>query len=710
MNDTTAIFRKGRLRVSDLALNAISQGVLVTGADRRIRQVNDAFVAISGYCRAEVVGRTCRFLQGPLTDPQTIDRLRQALAMGEEFSDEILNYRKDGRPYWNDLTVSPVRSDDGTLTHFIGVTRDITARKQVEAQLVQTTERLALATTASGIGIWDYDVVHNTLTWDSQMFTLYGVSAAQFGGAYQSWQAGVHPDDIVRADREFQAALHGDQAFDTEFRVCWPDGTIRHLRARALVQRDAGGTALRMIGTNWDITAQKQAEATLARAKEEAEQLSRELETQTAQANDLAARAEMATQSKSAFLANMSHEIRTPMNGFIGMTELLIGTRLDPEQMDYARTAQRSAQSLLTIINDILDFSRLEAGRLAVEAIPFAVRELVFDVADLFRRQVAERTLEMLVRIAAEVPRHVLGDPGRIRQILTNLVGNAVKFTTAGHVLIEVSWVGGALAIAVIDSGIGIPQHSLGTLFNAFTQVDVSTARTFGGTGLGLVISRRLAELMGGTLTATSQEGKGSTFSVTIPSAIPSGPAAVPPPAILAGRRILVIDDHPLSRLIASEQLRELGLRPELCADGAQAMAALTAAALDGDGYVAAVIAARGQDQSAVSFARAIRSDPTLAALPLILLAAASWKGQPEQVQQAGGNGFLVTPVRGDRLGAVLAAAIEGGQAGTEHLATRHSAVEVHRGTVAAEPLVDAKVLLVEDNDCLLYTSDAADE
>ncbi|MEI6336234.1 MAG: PAS domain S-box protein [Methylococcaceae bacterium] len=259
---------EARLWVSDHALEAISQGVLISTADGCLISVNKAYSAITGYNSTEIIGHTCKFVQGPLTDPQTVAAIRLARETVTDFAGEILNYRKDGTPFWNDLTISPVCDQQGRLTHFIGITRDITMRKQVESKLIQLSERLALAVRAGGIGVWDYNIVNNVLVWDAQMFALYGINPKDFGNVYEAWQAVVYPDDKERVDTETQMAISGEKEFDTEFRVCWQDGSIHHIRALAIVQRNASGKPLRMIGTNWDITAFRQSEKALLESRD----------------------------------------------------------------------------------------------------------------------------------------------------------------------------------------------------------------------------------------------------------------------------------------------------------------------------------------------------------------------------------------------------------------------------------------------------------
>ena len=297
--------------------------------------------------------------------------------------------------------------------------------RKSEKSLRQVTDRLALAVRAGGVGIWDYDVVKNRLVWDEQMRSLYGITPDQFSGAYEAWQSGVHPEDRLKGDEEIQLALRGEKDFDTEFRVLWPDGTTHNIRGIGLVERDALGQPLRMIGTNWDITALKLAEAEL-------HETNRQLEAAIVLAD-------AANVAKSEFLANMSHEIRTPMNGVIGMTGLLLDTELDDEQRRYAEIVRFSGNSLLCLINDILDFSKIEAKKLDLEMLDFDLSSLLDDFAGTLALRANEKGLELLCAADLNVPTLLGGDPGRLRQILTNLTGNAIKFTHAGEVSVRVS-------------------------------------------------------------------------------------------------------------------------------------------------------------------------------------------------------------------------------------------------------------------------------
>ncbi len=557
-------------------------------ATRQGVDANDAFVRQLGYSRDEVVGKTAVELGLFLDNAEQLELV------------EIL--KRDGRAGPREMAV---RCKDGGVRiglffgqvialqgkpHLLLVMIDITERRQAEEQLAALSERLSLAVAAGQVGIFDFDVVLDHLAWDDQMFELYGVPKDCFGGAYEVWRAALHPDDRERAEQEFGLALRGELEFNTEFRVVWPDGSIHNIRAIARVQWDASGRPLRMVGTNWDITEQKRAETQLREANQKLEQA-------TAHARAMAGRAEHASAAKSEFLANMSHEIRTPMNGVIGMTGLLLGTKLTSEQRRYAELVRTSAESLLTVINDILDFSKIEAGKLGLEIIDFDLQALLDEVFEVMMPQADAKQLAFACAIEPGVPPQLRGDPGRIRQVLVNLTNNALKFTSKGEVSIWVSRERETahsltLRFAVRDTGIGIPAEKLGTIFEQFTQVDASITRRYGGTGLGLAISQRLAQIMGGDIGVRSEEGCGSEFWFTallekrrpgdtsLPVMAEGGspsqkPLAARRPLRPLGRpsaRVLVAEDNLTNQQVAVGILEKLGLRADAVNNGLEAI------------------------------------------------------------------------------------------------------------------------------------------
>jgi PAS domain S-box-containing protein len=591
--------------------------------------------------------------------------------------------------------------------------------RKSEELLRQVTDRLTLAVEAGSVGIWDYDIVNNRLVWDEQMHRLYGFTPDQFCGAYEAWQSGVHPEDRLGGDKEIQLALRGEKKFDTEFRVLWPDGTTHNMRGIGLVQRDASGKPLRMIGTNWDITASKLAEAEL-------HEINRQLKAAIVLAD-------AANVAKSEFLANMSHEIRTPMNGVIGMTGLLLDTELDDEQRRYAEIVRSSGNSLLCLINDILDFSKIEAKKLDLEMLDFDLSSLLDDFAGTLALRAHEKGLELLCAADLNVPTLLRGDPGRLRQILTNLTGNAIKFTHAGEVSVRVSLVedesessgqsaestesgvegpvhsdvteGGGnmksetvmLRFSVRDTGIGIPAEKMDRLFKEFSQVDGSTTRQYGGSGLGLSISKQLAELMGGEAGVSSEEGKGSEFWFTArfnKQAVGAHKESIPP-ADLYGVRVLVVDDSATSREILTTRMVSWGMRPTDVKDGPDALRALYLALNENDPFGIAVIDMRMPDMDGETLGSVIRGDKSLAGTRMILLTSVGTRGDALRFQQIGFSAYATKPIQHRELKAVLSLALAE-QEGSEPkpIVTRHTV----REKINLFTDCKARILLAEDD------------
>ena len=427
--------------------------------------------------------------------------------------------------------------------------------------------------------------------------------------------------------------------------------------------------------------------------------------------------AEAASRAKSEFLATMSHEIRTPMNGVIGMTSLLAETALTAEQRSYLETAQRSAEHLLSVINDILDFSKIEAGKLGLDPIPFDLHVAVAEVADLLAPRAREKDIEIVVRIAPGTPRRLIGDSGRVRQVMVNLAGNAVKFTDTGHVLLDIEPMEAppgfaGVRVSVGDTGVGISPARLATLFDPFEQGDSSTTRRFGGTGLGLSISKRLVDLMHGRITVESTVGEGSTFRFEL--TLPLDPNEVPPPPPsqeLRGVHALVVDDNEVGLRVLRERLTAWGMRVGVATNGNDALSEIRRAHAEGDPYRLAVVDYLMPGADGESVARALRADPELQPLALVIATSASLRGDAVRFQTVGYDGYLPKPLRTDTLQAMLEAVLARETPGhialpllTQHLlaeqastardAMRQSSLPMPRSTARAR----LRVLLVEDD------------
>ncbi len=585
------------------------------------------------------------------------------------------NGRLTGYLVLDNMSESRSWSDEraGLLTVFGEVLAVAVRRGKSETEVAKLT--MAVTNSPAATVITDAE---GTIEYVNPRFReLSGYSASELIGSNpRILKSGVMDDSVYT--EQWRAITDGED-WRGEFVNKRKDGTHYVVQASISPVRDSAGD-IHFVCVQEDITPLKVAEEALREAADVAQ---------------------TANRAKSDFLATMSHEIRTPMNAIIGMAELLDETPLDDEQQRYVRIFRSAGDSLLTLINDVLDLSKIEAGHFEVDSRAFDIEQLVEETADILASRARDKNVELLVDIEPGTSTTVQGDPDRVRQVLVNLIGNALKFTETGHVLVSAAPVvsGGnpSVRLGVTDTGIGIAKEKVETIFEAFTQADSSTTRTYGGTGLGLTISRRLVELMGGHLTATSAVGEGSTFSFVLPVGAPDATTAGPVTGdpVLTGVRALVIDDNETNRLIIRRYLEHAGATVDDADDGRQGIARLRDTTTC---YDIVLTDLRMPDVSGFDVTRALAQDPATSRIPVIVISSDARPDDPEHAAKAGAVALLVKPVRRRVLLAAVAAACDSSPSMAPLVGP------ITHSVISEEPLVDTPtramdILLVEDTD-----------
>jgi two-component system sensor histidine kinase/response regulator len=658
-------------------------GIAHTNAAGSFLRLNQKFCSIVGYPREELLQKTFQDITYP-DDLAASMELFTGLMRGESpaFGLEKRYLRKDGAPLWVQLFVSLQRDAAGRPAYAIATIQDITERKRLEAELRESEHRWRSLTEALPQLVWTATADGSCDYFSTQWTEHTGIPQSELLG--WNWLETLHPDDREPTRQAWLAAVQGPGRYDVEYRVRRADGAYRWFKTRGVPIRDSAGTIVNWFGTCTDFTTGKQLEEALRQAKEAAE---------------------AANRAKDEFLANVSHEIRTPMNAILGMTELALDTPLTDDQRQCLKTVKSAADNLLGIINDLLDFSKIEAGKLELDVAGFSLRAAVGDTLRALAVRAHRKGLELVCQVQPDVPDALVGDAGRLRQVLLNLVGNAIKFTDEGEVVVEVkseirnpkpetnlkskelsssqasdevvsnlensalgfvsdfgfrtSDLGSevALQFTVRDTGIGISQDRQETIFRAFEQEDTSTTRKYGGTGLGLTIAARLVDLMGGQITVESAPGQGSTFAFTARfGRQPHQPEQVhvPPPVLLHNLPVLVVDDNATNRRLLQEWLRGWQMKPVAVGDGLAALDALWHGAACGRPYAIVLLDARMPDTDGLALAIQIRQRAELSATRIIVLTSGDRPGDVARFREQRVNAHLLKPLQQDELLATI--------------------------------------------------------
>jgi two-component system sensor histidine kinase/response regulator len=808
-------------------MNAAAHAIAIIDPKGILLWTNPAFCKLTGYSEEEAKGQNISMLRSGQESHSRFQDLWDTILSGKKWEGRLVDKRKDGSLYDEEMAVTPIRNSAGEIVYFVAIKQDVTERKRAEQETLFKNALLQAQseTTIDGIlavdeakkiiltnrqfaKMWgllpgmgsdgnDQAVLQHVASQvanhqqfvervvylyehreeksrdeirlkDGKVFDRYSAPLIDSAGDYRGriwyfrdvtenmqaqeklraseeqfrqlaeninevffimepepvrtvylspafeeiWGRSrqeaydrpaaliefVHPEDREPVRNFFFRRVPGSRA-DLEYRIGRPDGAVRWISARISPMYDLEGKCVRIVGIAEDVTARQQKEQALRETHEKLQaalEESRQFAADLIQARDAA---DTANRAKSEFLANMSHEIRTPMNGILGMTELVLETELTEEQRDSLGLVKISAEALVNVVNDILDFSKIEAGKLDLESIPFDLRESLGETMRALDFRAHGKGLELIYEVQPDVPDALLGDPGRLRQVLVNLVGNSIKFTERGEILMSVSqeatsseWV--SLHFAVKDTGIGIPADKAQKIFEPFSQADGSTARKYGGTGLGLTICTKLVGMMKGRIWVETEEGRGSTFHFTASLGLQKEPATHPAPANpeqLRDLQVLIVDDNFTNRRILHSMVSRWGMRPTAVESGQAAIQALQTAKSAGRSFQLLLLDCQMPEMDGFALAEHIQRDPDLGPVTVMMLTSAGHLGDAARCRELGISAYLVKPFHQ----ADLLAAISGSlnkrapQEESPALVTRYTLQEdKHR----------ARILLAEDN------------
>ncbi|MDR4467312.1 MAG: PAS domain S-box protein [Nitrospira sp.] len=657
---TEAALREKEELTRAMIENVLDYSILRLDSEGHVMSWNQGSQRLKGYAADEIIGRhfSCFYTEDDQACGKPTTLLRRATAH-HHVEDEGWRVKKDGSRFWANVVITALFDQDGTLRGFTKVVRDLTERHEVKVKREEQEARLRAIVDQAVDGIITIGERGTIETFNRSAESMFGYSAVEVIGQnvhvlmpepYKS----EHDGYLANYHRTGEAKIIG---IGREVLGRRKDGSTFPLDLA--VSETRLDNRRFYTGLVRDITERRAAEEKLAQTARELESRNREL----AEANQSAL---AATRAKSEFLATMSHEIRTPMNAIVGMAELLEETPLTPDQANYVGRFSRAAASLMELINTILDLSKIESGHMALESVPFDLPQLVDSIADLMTGKALAKGLELLIHVHPHLPRGVVGDPTRLRQVLTNLVGNAVKFTESGHVMIKIEPAPTqascqALRFAVSDTGIGIPQDKLQTVFEAFTQVDSTTTRKYGGTGLGLSISQQLVAMMGGQLCVNSEVGAGTTFSFVID--MPEAPLLEadrhPHYLDVHGRCILVVDDNETNRMIVREHLSRAGVTLIEAASGAEALRILDETARRNESFDVAIVDYHMPGMDGLALSEAIRARPEWSAMPIIMHVSDLQRDDAQRAKSLGIANYLYKPLNRRRLMESLALVLD---------------------------------------------------
>lgn len=670
-----------RLRLLESAVShttdaiAIAQSNPENTTDSQIVYINKAFTNLTGYQPEDIIGKNPNILQGIDTDEQQLKRVEVALSQGQSLQVELINYRQNGSKYWADLSVSPVTDDTGKVSHFVFVQRDITSRKLKTSTLQKEREQLQQIITNAPVAVAILDCSMRYIAYSDRWLQEYHLPQESLVGR-SHYEIFPHISETCR--ELYRRAIAGEVISCSEDTMTYPDGSQGYFRWAIhpwyTLNQEIGGVVIATYPID-----------ELVKAREAALENSR---------------------LKSQFLANMSHEIRTPMNGVLGMTGLLLKTELDTKQKDFVQAIRTSADHLLAIINDILDFSKLEAQEIELEELDFDLEECLENIIDLLAAQAENKGIELAAIVDRNVPRYLRGDPGRLRQVLLNLMSNGIKFTPAGEVTLRVSRPPNydinaplTLRYEVQDTGIGIPAEAKERVFEAFSQVDASTTRKFGGTGLGLVICKQLVEVMGGEIGLESVVDQGSTFWFTLPFSISKTASFPNLPDTLTKLKILVVDANASVRQSVRYLIQSWGMELQEASDPEMALSKLRDAAHNNQPFNLAIFDQNLLIYGKQNLAAVIQNEPLMSATKLVLMTSMRLLSSVEDLLDDGlAKSYLIKPVRASRLfDALLTAMANEITVNLAEFRSGRDSLGDNSSTLSPAGL-DLKVLLAEDH------------